>query len=134
MTNIERVQNEGFTLLQSSGWAQEKINSLKDCLIDFTSQAYDDEMFEEATLRLGELDKEPSLEMVLTIKHIRAKVSLYENYDAFWAYFTKDDKEGQCIGMGSNCKFTEEEDDKLDEDKEWADYFYWTLVDILENW
>ena len=37
MTNIERIQKEGAALLLASGWAEEKIAALKECLIDFTN-------------------------------------------------------------------------------------------------
>ena len=135
MTNIERIQNEGVALLLSSGWAEEKIESIKECLIDFTSQAYYDEMYEDAVVQLCEPDKEPSLEIILTIKYIRAKVSLYEKYYAFWEYFiVDDDGENEAfMGIGANSRFFEEEDGKLSEDEIWADYFYWAIEDRLQS-
>ena len=45
MSNIERIQKEGNRMLLSSGWDNKKIDALIECLIDFTSQAFYDEMY-----------------------------------------------------------------------------------------
>ena len=52
MSHIKRIQDEGIALLLSSGWEEKKINALSECLIDFTSQAFFDEMYKDAKLVL----------------------------------------------------------------------------------
>ena len=58
MSHIKRIQDEGIALLLSSGWEEKKINALSECLIDFTSQAFFDEMYKDAKLVLYEDEHE----------------------------------------------------------------------------
>ena len=54
MSNIERIQKEANRMLLLSGWDNKKIDALIRCLIDFTSQAFYDEMYKDAKVELYE--------------------------------------------------------------------------------
>lgn len=64
MTHIERIQNDGRLILQSSGWGQQKIDALVECLVDFTSQAFSNEMYKDAKLELWNDEQEQTLDII----------------------------------------------------------------------
>lgn len=58
LSNIERIQEEGKEVLLSSGWDKIKVDALVQCLMDFTSQAFSDEMYKDAKVDLWEDEQE----------------------------------------------------------------------------
>ena len=79
MSHIKRIQDDGIALLLSSGWEEKKINALSECLIDFTSQAFFDEMYKDAKLVLYEDEHEQTLDILWKANHLNVRVVLYEN-------------------------------------------------------
>ena len=73
MSNIERIQKEGNRMLLSSGWDNQKINALIRCLIDFTSQAFYDEMYKEAKVELYEDKYEQTLDIISLVSTKKSK-------------------------------------------------------------
>jgi hypothetical protein len=135
MSNIERIQKEGTELLLSSGWEKSKVDALVRCLVDFTSQAFYDEMYIDAKVALCEDDNEQTLEIVWKTDHLNVRVILYDDISAQWNLFAGKivdgvEVESESSGVGGNSRFTEY-DGCVTEDDKWAFHFYWWLEDYL---
>lgn len=132
MSHIKRIQDEGIALLLSSGWEEKKINALSECLIDFTSQAFFDEMYKDAKLVLYEDEHEQTLDILWKANHLNVRVVLYEEYGAHWDLFAGKiidgvEVEEESSGTGGSGKYIF--GNELDE--KWAFHFYWWLEDYL---
>ena len=137
MNHVKRIQKEGIDLLLSSGWTEDKIDSLRKCLIDFTSQAFFDEMYQDATLELYDDGEEQTLDIIWKTNHLNVRVDLYEELGAHWDLFVGkiiDGVEVETIssGFGGNSRFTDYDGRKI-EDEKWAFHFYWWLEDALND-
>lgn len=135
MSNIERVQQEGRELLLSSGWSSQKIEALTRCLIDFTSQAFSDEMYKDAKLELYEDEYEQTLDIIWRTNHLKVRVILYDQIAAHWDLFAGKIVDGvevetESSGFGGSERFFEYEG-HVSEDEKWAFHFYWWLEDYM---
>ena len=136
MTNIERIQKEGAALLLASGWAEDKIAALKECLMDFTSQAFFDEMYKDAKVELYENKDEQTLDIIWETDRLNVRVNLYDDNGAHWDLFAGKivdgvEVESESSGFGGSGRFCEYNGEKLAEDDKWAFHFYWWLADYL---
>lgn len=137
MSNIERIQKEGTELLLSSGWERPKVDSLVRCLIDFTSQAFNDEMYKDAKVELYEDKYEQTLNIVWKTDRLNVRVELCENCEAYWDLFAGKivdgvEVESESSGFGGSGRFGEYNGNELEEDNKWALHFYWWLEDYLK--
>ena len=135
MTHIERIQDDGRLMLQSSGWGQQKIDALVECLVDFTSQAFFDEMYKDAKVELWEDEQEQTLDIIWQTDHLDVRVILYDEIAAHWDLFAGKIVDGikveeESSGEGGNCRFLKYKD-SVTENEEWAFHFYWWLEDYL---
>lgn len=137
MSNIERIQKEGIELLLSSGWEKPKVDALVRCLIDFTSQAFNDEMYKDAKVELHEDQYEQTLNIVWKTDRLNVRVELCENCEAYWDLFAGKivdgvEVESESSGFGGSGRFGEYNGIELEEDNKWAFHFYWWLEDYLK--
>lgn len=135
MSHIERIQKEGKELLNSSGWPNELCEKLNECLIDFTNQAFTDEMYKEAKLELFEDEVERTLDIIWKTSHLNVRVALYDTIAAHWDLFAGTivdgiEIESESSGCGGNMKY-DEYDGYMNEDDKWAFHFYWWLEDYI---
>ena len=135
MNHIERIQKEGADLLLSSGWEPKKIKSLINCLVDFTSQAFSDEMYKDAKLELYEDESEQTLDIIWQTNHLKVRVILYDQIAAHWDLFAGKIVDGvevetESSGFGCGERYFEYEGHTSDDEK-WAVHFYWWLEDYL---
>lgn len=135
MGHIRRIQHEGKDLLQTSGWAQIKIEALLESLIDFTSQAFFDEMYQDAKLELFEDKDKQTLDIIWKTNRLKVRVILYDSMGAYWDLFAGRiidgvEVETESPGAGDNSRFFECAGSK-GEDEKWAFHFYWWLDDYL---
>ena len=135
LSNIKRIQKEGTEVLLSSGWDKEKVNALIQCLMDFTSQAFSDEMYKDAKVELWEDEQEQTLDIIWQTDHLDVRVILYDEIAAHWDLFAGKIVDGvkveeESSGEGGNCKFLKYKD-SVTENEEWAFHFYWWLEDYL---
>ena len=124
-------------MLLASGWAKEKIAALKECLMDFTSQAFFDEMYKDAKVELYEDKYEQTLNIVWKTDHLNVRVELCENCEAYWDLFAGKivdgvEVESESSGFGGSGRFGEYNGIELEEDNKWAFHFYWWLADYLK--
>ena len=131
MTHIERIQNDGRLMLQSSGWGQQKIGAL----VDFTSQAFSDEMYKDAKLELWEDEQEQTLDIIWQTDRLDVRVILYDEIAAHWDLFAGKIVDGvkveeESSGEGGNCRFLKYKD-AVTENEKWAFHFYWWLEDYI---
>ncbi len=136
MSNIERIQKEGTELLLSSGWEKSKVDALVRCLVDFTSQAFYDEMYMDAKVALCEDDNEQTLEIVWKTDHLNVSVILYDEIAAHWDLFAGKivdgvEVESESSGFGGSERFFEYKGYKS-EIEDWALHFYWWLGDYIK--
>lgn len=136
MTHIERIQDDGRLMLQSSGWGQQKIDALVECLVDFTSQAFSDEMYKDAKLELWNDEQEQTLDIIWQTDHLDVRVILYDEIAAHWDLFAGKIVDGvkveeESSGEGGNCRFLKYKD-AVTENEKWAFHFYWWLEDYLK--
>ena len=137
MSNIERIQKEGTELLLSSGWEKSKVDALVRCLVDFTSQAFYDEMYKDAKVELHEDQYEQTLNIVWKTDRLNVRVELCENCEAYWDLFAGKivdgvEVESESSGFGGSGRFGEYNGIELEEDNKWAFHFYWWLEDYLK--
>jgi hypothetical protein len=137
MSNIERIQKEGTELLLSSGWERPKVDSLVRCLIDFTSQAFNDEMYKDAKVELWEDEQEQTLDIIWQTDSLDVRVILYDEIAAHWDLFAGKIVDGikvesESSGFGGSGRFGEYNGYELEEDNKWAFHFYWWLEDYLK--
>lgn len=137
MSNIERIQKEGTELLLSSGWERPKVDSLVRCLIDFTSQAFNDEMYKDAKVELWTDEQEQTLDIIWHTDHLDVRVILYDEIAAHWDLFAGKIIDGikvesESSGFGGSGRFGEYNGNELEEDNKWAFHFYWWLEDYLK--
>ena len=135
MTHIERIQDDGRLMLQSSGWGQHKIDALVECLVDFTSQAFSDEMYKDAKLELRNDEQEQTLDIIWQTDHLDVRVILYDEIAAHWDLFAGKIVDGvkveeESSGEGGNCRFLKYKD-AVTENEKWAFHFYWWLEDYI---
>lgn len=135
MTHIERIQDDGRLMLQSSGWGQQKIDALVECLVDFTSQAFSDEMYKDAKLELWNDEQEQTLDIIWQTDHLDVRVILYDEIAAHWDLFAGKIVDGvkveeESSGEGGNCRFLKYKD-AVTENEKWAFHFYWWLEDYI---
>ena len=136
LSNIERVQKEGAEALLSSGWEKGKVDALTQCLMDFTEQAFFDEMYKDAKVELYDDKEDQTLNIVWKTDHLNVRVELCENYEAYWDLFAGKiangvEVERESSGFGGDGRFGEYNDQELEEDNKWAFHFYWWLEDHL---
>ena len=137
MSNIERIQKEGTELLLSSGWEKPKVDALVQCLIDFTSQAFFDEMYKDAKVELYEDKDEQTLDIIWETDRLNVRVNLYDDNGAHWDLFAGKivdgvEVESESSGFGGSGRFGEYNGIELEEDNKWAFHFYWWLADYLK--
>ena len=136
MTNIERIQKEGTEVLLSSGWEKEIVNALIQCLMDFTSQAFSDEMYKDAKVELYEGKDERTLDILWETDRLNVRVNLYDDNGAHWDLFAGKivdgvEVESDSYGCGGNGRFSENNEHQIEEDDRWAFHFYWWLEDYI---
>lgn len=122
-------------MLQSSGWGQQKIDALVECLVDFTSQAFSNEMYKDAKLELWNDEQEQTLDIIWQTDHLDVRVILYDEIAAYWDLFAGKIVDGvkveeESSGEGSNCRFLKYKD-AVTENEKWAFHFYWWLEDYI---
>ena len=137
MSNIERIQKEGTELLLSSGWKKSKVDALVRCLVDFTSQAFYDEMYMDAKVELWADEQEQTLDIIWQTDHLDVRVILYDEIAAHWDLFAGKIIDGikvesESSGFGGSGRFGEYNGNELEEDNKWAFHFYWWLEDYLK--
>ena len=137
MSNIERIQKEGTELLLSSSWEKPKVDALVQCLIDFTSQAFFDEMYKDAKVELYEDKDEQTLDIIWETDRLNVRVNLYDDNGAHWDLFAGKivdgvEVESESSGFGGSGRFGEYNGIELEEDNKWAFHFYWWLADYLK--
>ena len=137
MSNIERIQTEGAELLLSSGWEKPKVDALMRCLVDFTSQAFNDEMYKDAKVELWADEQEQTLDIIWQTDHLDVRVILYDEIAAHWDLFAGKIIDGikvesESSGFGGSGRFGEYNGIELEEDNKWAFHFYWWLEDYLK--
>ena len=135
MNNVERIQREGKELLLSSGWSDKKIELLTQCLIDFTGQAFSDDMYQDAKLELYEDEHEQTLDIIWKTDRLNVRVVLFEEIAASWDLFAGKIVDGKEVetessGAGGSKRFFEYEGHTSESDS-WAFHFYWWLEDYL---
>lgn len=131
LKNIERVQIEGVKLLKSSGWDKQKVDALIQCLNDFTSQAFSDEMYKDAKVELYADEYEQTLDVVWKTDRLNVRVILYDEIAAHWDLFAGRIIDGikvdsESVGSGGSRKSNEYDGVKM-ENEQWAHHFYWWL-------
>lgn len=137
MSNIERIQKEGTELLLFSGWEKPKVDALVRCLIDFTSQAFNDEMYKDAKVELWADEQEQTLDIIWQTDYLDVRVVLYDEIAAHWDLFAGKIIDGikvesESSGFGGSGRFGEYNGNELEEDNKWAFHFYWWLEDYLK--